>query len=53
MFSYKYFEIFKNSSFYRTPPVAASVRDFFVKKFVEFEKIFCTKVTTRLLYVEY
>ena len=53
MFFYEYFEIFKKSSFYRTPPVVASVRDFFMKKFDEFEKIFCTKVTRRPLHVEY
>ena len=52
MFSCEYCEIFKFRSFYRTPTVAASVRDFFMKTFVEFEKIFCTKVTTRPLHVQ-
>ena len=52
MFCCEYCEIFKNSSFYRTPTVAASVRDFLMKTFVEFEKIFCTEVTTRPLHVQ-
>ena len=47
VFSCEYCEIFKNSLFHRTPPVATSVRDVFMKTFVEFKRIFCTKVTTR------
>ena len=52
IFSCEYCKIFKNSSFYRKPPVAGSVRDFFIKAFVEFKKIFCTKVTTNSLHVQ-
>ena len=51
MSSCEYCEIFKNI-FFITLPVAVSVREFFMKKFAESEKIFSTKVTTESLHFQ-